>query len=1115
MRRLKVTFALLVLLALLAPPASAEVRWSARAEWGPSILEPGGKGQLIVHTGNYGTSPSGSPAAKIVEQLPAGVIATAVRTDAANAGQGANCQGTGTSTVSCTITSTVPALDAGVGGPVGGLAPRGPVIIIDLRVSPSVSGTGTNTLTVSGGGDPTPAVAVDEVVFGKAPEQFGVNPSTYAGGAFDAPFPADGAPFAQAGGHPADLRFAFDFNQRLRANKVAPDQTFLEPIGRVRTVAITLPPGLIGNPEAVPKCQPLDFLSIGQDPWQATGCPPSTQVGTLDVQLGIGSDGDAAVGGADLGLTFNRVAIYNLEPPKGVPVDLGFQIGEFATGHVYAQLDASRDYAIRAESPYISQVFPVRSLRVTQWGVPGDPAHDLFRAQTPMLGNDFKPNPKFASYGAPFTGPIRPFLTNPSDCGVDNGGFQIGVDSWNYPGSFTEPLETANRLNVTGCDDERIRFNPSVSLQPTSRAAGGPTGLEVNLEIPQRDQTVADAESLYSQNGDLHGIDTPPLKKAVIQLPEGMTVSPSAAQGLSACSSEQIGLGTNDPVTCPDSSQFGELTIRTPLLPQDEPMHGYVYVAKQGDNPFHNFLSLYFVIEDRDRGLRVKIPGRVDLDPATGQITTTVDDLPQFPVSSMEVSVKGGLRAGLVNPPTCGAKTIDATFYSWAHPQTPIRRTSSYEVTHRSDGSPCLGSLADRPFDPQFLAGTANPVAGAFAPLAMRFSRNDDDQELSTLTGTAPPGLLASLRGLGRCPEAAIAAAADPARTGRDELAAPSCPSSSQIGTVDAGAGVGQVLTWVRGRVYVAGPYRGAPASGVAIVPAVAGPFDLGTIVVRAPAHIDPVTTQLTLETDPLPLIFKGIPVRVRDARVNLDRSGFTLNPTSCDPMSIEALQASAEGKSDLDSIRFQVGSCASLGFRPRLSLRLEGGTGRGAHPSLRAAVRPRAGDANFAGAQVSLPRSTFLDQSHIRTICTRVQFAAGAGNGSQCPPGAVYGRARAWTPLLDEPLEGPVFLRSSTHRLPDLVVALHGPPSLPVNVNVSSRIDTKKGGIRSSFDRLPDVPFTRFVLSMQGGKKGLIQNSTPLCKHRYRADAALSAQNGERLRLRPRLFAVACRGKR
>ena len=641
-------------------------------------------------------------------------------------------------------------------------------------------------------------------------------------------------------------------------------------------------------------------------------------------------------------------------------------------------------------------------------------------------------------------------------------------------------------------------------MQPTSKAAGGPTGLDVHLEVPQRSDEVDEAHKLYAEEGFVKGISTPPMKKVVVKFPEGMTVNPAAAQGLGFCSPEQIGLGTNNPVTCPDSSQYGTLTMHTPALPIDEQPEGWVYIAKQNDNPFHNFLSLYLVIQEPNRGILVKLAGRADLDPNTGQITTTFDDLPQFPVSDMEMNLKGGLRAGLVNPQTCGRKTIEATFYSWHEPTVGKTVNSNFEITQNPDGSPCYQNNSERPFNPQISGGTLNNLAGSFSPVELTMTRTDFDQELSVAEGTAPPGLLASLKGVGRCADAAIAASANPERTGTEEINSPSCPADSLVGSVDAGAGVGQVLTYVKGKIYLAGPYKGAPVSGVAIVPAVAGPFDLGTIVTRAPGYVNPKTAELHLVTDKLPLIFKGIPVRVRDIQVHLDRPNFTLNPTNCEPFSLSGTLFSSAGKSKASSTPFQAADCASLGFTPRLKPQLFGGTHRGAHPKFKGIFRARAGDANVASAVVTLPRSEFLDQSHIRTICTRVQFAANA-----CPAGSIYGHAEAKTPLLDETLSGPVYLRSSSHKLPDLVIALHG----IVDVEVVGRIDSIKGGIRASFESIPDAPVEEFQITMQGGKKGLLVNSRNICARPYKLNAEFEGQNGKEATLTPKLVA-SCNGR-
>ena len=1100
--------ALLLALALSATARAATgPLYDVKATWGPTELAPGGQGQFAIWARNIGDEAGAEETLTITDNLPTGVTATHIYWSTSSAPNtntlAANCSGLGSGTVKCELPAAqVPKL-APAPKSVGGFLslPSGdlPTIYVDVAIGGAASGTATNTVTVEGGGASEAVTRSAQVPFGDASLPFSVVGGSFEGDVFNAAFPF-GQRVRQASDRPFELRVNFDLSAKsgLNNGEDGDSSRFVTSTGQLRTVEVTLPRGVTGNPEGTPKCEPADFTESGASA-SSTGCPTDTQVGYLNIWVAEGTKNYGRGSSVtNMGGFLNRVPIYNLKPPKGVPADFAFNAGAVVQGHIYPILDPAQDYAIKFVSPNISNLLTVRGAEVTGWGVPGDPAHDKFRyyPETQEGG---------VVIGAPWgSAPIRPVLTNPMDCGFDNGGARIRVDSYQNPGELSLVQEDPNPLNVKGCDDPRFRFEPDISLQPTSKAAGGPTGLDVHLKVPQRNEEVGDAKELYAENGYVKAIATPPMKKVVVTFPEGMTVNPAAAQGLGSCTPAQIGLGTDSPVTCPDSSQYGTLVLHTPLLPIDAQPEGWIYIAKQNDNPFHNFLSLYLVIQEPERGILVKLAGRGDLDPQTGQITTTFDDIPQFPLSDMQLTLKGGLRAGLVNPQTCGKKTIEATFYSWQDPSTPHAVKSSYDVTQNPDGSPCHKSLSERPFDPQLSGGTVNNLAGSYSPMELRLTRSDFDQELSGVEGTAPPGLLASLKGVGRCSDAAIAASANPERTGTEEINSPSCPADSLVGSVDAGAGVGQVLTYVKGKIYLAGPYKGAPVSGVAIVPAVAGPFDLGVIVTRAPGYVNPKTAELHLVTDPLPLIFKGIPVRVRDIQVHLDRNHFTLNPTNCEPFALNGTLFSSEGKAKQGGSPFQAADCASLGFKPRLTTRLYGGTHRGAHPKFRGVFKAREGDANVSSAVVTLPRSEFLDQAHIRTICTRVQFAANA-----CPAGSIYGHAVAKTPLLDEQLQGPVYLRSSSHNLPDLVAALHG----IVDVEVVGRVDSVKGGIRASFESIPDAPVESFTITMQGGKKGLLVNSRNICAHDYRLNAEFEGQNGKEVTLTPKMQA-ACKGK-
>jgi len=532
-----------------------------------------------------------------------------------------------------------------------------------------------------------------------------------------------------------------------------------------------------------------------------------------------------------------------------------------------------------------------------------------------------------------------------------------------------------------------------------------------------------------------------------------------------------------------------------------------MYLAAQGDNPFQSTFALYLVLQDtEERGVLIKIPGRIDVDPASGQITTSFSDTPQFPFDDLTLKFRSGPRAPLVNPPACGTHTIGVQVSSYAQPASPIDISNTYQVTEGPNGAACPASSGGRPFAPKFSAGTLNPVAGDYSRFLFRISREDHEQELSRVTALLPPGLVAKIAGIPFCPEAAIASISGAEGAGKAELSSSACPAASQIGTLSAGLGAGPGPNYFDGKVYLAGPYKGAPLSLAVVAPGIAGPFDLGNVVVRAALRVDSETARVTAISDPFPTILQGVLLRVRDVRLQVDRPQTTVNPTNCERMAVESeiagvggsLLSSADDSLFDASYPFQVGECGNLAFAPKLSFRLFGGTSRGAHPKLRAVLRMPRGGANIAKASVALPRSEFLDQSHIGTVCTRVQFAADA-----CPAASVYGKVEAKTPLLDETLSGPIYLRSSNNTLPDLVGAFRGGR---VDFNLVGRIDSVRGGIRNTFELVPDVPVSSAVFTFLGGRKGLLINSRDLCKRTYRVTAELTAQNGQLRTLTPAL---------
>ena len=830
--------------------------------------------------------------------------------------------------------------------------------------------------------------------------------------------------------------------------------------GAAQDIVVRTPRGLVGDVSNVPKCPRSLFAASAMSQLNQQegtgGCPPDSQVGLATIPYTEPSNSGEAV-----------LGVYNVQPGPGEPALLGIQgfVAKAIVVPIHLSVDASDGYAVTATVESVPrQPANVSTLgaNITLWAVPG--AHER-RAGGSETRNPGEPE----STGAPELIPPglpsqwKPFMQNPTDCS-ELPLTHLRVNTYEEPDIFTEA--TAESPIPTEC--QNVPFNPSVTVTPETSRAGSPTGLGFDLNIPQN-------------WNDPNGIGTSALKKAVITLPEGMTMSPSAADGLGGCTPSQIGIGNDNPATCPDSAKIGTVEVSSPLLPEGEggaegALTGSVYLGKPEGGP--NTGPPYTIYLDvAGHGLDVKLRGTVVPDPQTGQITTTFDDNPELPFDHFRLQFKGGPRAPLVNPPDCGRQVTTTELTPYAAPGEPAKPTSTFTTSYDGSGANCPAS---RPFAPTVEAGTESPSAGKTSPFVLRLSRPDGDQPLSAINVTTPPGFSAYLKGVPYCPEAAIAAAQ--ASSGTAEAASPSCPAASQVGTVTTGAGAGPNPFYVSGKAYLAGPYKGAPVSIVFITPALAGPFDLGDVVVRAALYVNPETAQVTVRSDPLPQILGGVPLQLRSVAVAINRPHFTTNPTSCDPLSVATEAVSLFAVPANLSTRFQVGGCSALGFSPKLSLTLKGGTKRNRFPALTATLTQPEGQANIRYVQALLPHSEFLEQGHIGTICTRVQFNAVP---RACPAESVYGHAKAWSPLLEAPLEGPVYLRANggERELPDLVAALKGPVSQPIEIDLVGYIDSKHARIRNTFALVPDAPVSKFVLSMQGGKKGLLVNSENLCK--------------------------------
>jgi len=843
-----------------------------------------------------------------------------------------------------------------------------------------------------------------------------------------------------AGMHP-------DFSSDILLNHLSrEDGNLSENMDRTEEVAISIPPGLIGNINAVPRCPTARFVVVT--------CPTDSQVGITTAYV-----------------TFVKgpltEPVYNLEPPhpdKEI-ARFGFT-GALFPVFIDIKVRTASDYGVSATVSGPSGLVSLVGAKTTLWGNPASPKHDEQRL-TPLEANKCKtaceaeeegPNGEIIKGKRASTIPVadrKAFMTNPSAC--QTGQMDVAVKSYQSPTVFTASAALPDITDCTG-----LPFAPSFTAEPTNHAAGAPTGLHTTLTLPQH---LGEEER-----------STATMREARVTLPAGMQIAAGAANWIGTCSEAQVGFHKEVDTACPDSSKLGTATISSPALP--ESIEGAIY--QRNPAPGHQF-GLWLTADAL--GLHIKLPGELEPDKATGRLTAVFRDLPQVPVGQIDLDVWGGSRAPLQNPDHCGTYTTDYSFSP--HSNDPAAAgQSTMQITEG----------CGQPFSPTLHAGVTNPVAGAFSPLVVDLNRDDGQQALRGFELHLPDGELAKIKGVPLCSDA--------------DATAGTCPAGSRIGSLQATTGTGPDPLQVpqpgkpEPQIYLAGPYQGAPFSIVSEVPAQAGPFDLGVLAVRSGLQVDPETGQATVKADPLPQFFEGVGIAYRHLHAVVDRPEFSLNPTDCREAKVTSDVTSTQGATAHPAARFQIDGCKALKFKPKLSLKLKGGTDRADYPALTAILKARKGDANIAFTSVALPHSEFIAQEHFSTICTRKQFAV-----DKCPKGSVYGRAKAWTPLLDKPLSGPVYLRSSDHPLPDLVVKLEG----QLEIHLVGRVDSVHGGIRASFESVPDAPVSKFVMRMRGGKKGLFVNSTDICRGAHKATVAMRAQNGRTANLRPRLVASGC----
>jgi hypothetical protein len=1055
-------------------------------------------GQIVITAANLGDAPvdGETTPVSIADQLPAGYEAVSIEGFAGARHGDQSDRGPvacSPESLSCAFKGTLPSY----------LAIE---VVIGVVLKAATPSGEQNHASVSGG--QTPGASVTRAVpVSSTPASFGVEAYEML------PEEEGGALDTQAGSHPFQLTTNVVLNQGFAPNRQKGGELLPKTVGLVKDLNFKLPPGLIGNPTPIPKCTLGQFLSsVGEQFESVSACPPQTAVGVANVSVNQQNNA--------IGLLHFLVPVFNLEPAVGEPARFAFKV--LATPVILdTSVRTGGDYGVTVSVSNIAQVLDFTQSQVSFWGVPGDPRHDSARgygclAQLRGLPHILPCNPAGEQHPPPFLAmptacPGRPLISEGEG------------DSWAQAGSFLAFSNTEPMATMDGCN--RLPFSPSLTVTPDGTQASKPTGLNVDVHVPQ--DLVLNPTGLAESN----------VKDITVALPEGVVLNPAAADGLEACSEGLVGFegfselhpasepglrsaiftpGLPSPLQpgvnfCPDASKVGTVKIKSPLLPAEQPLQGAVYLAtpapfgEEGNNPFNSTVAMYILAKDPVSGTLVKLPGSVTLDQQTGRIVGTFENTPQLAFEDAELHFFGGERAPLSTPAHCGTYTTEATFTPWSGNEA-VKSTSSFQVTSGPDGSPCPGSSL--PFSPSLAAGSPNINAGSFSPLTTTISRADGNQNIQTVKLHMAPGMSGILAGVPLCPEA--------------QANAGTCSPASQIGETIVSVGLGgDPFTVTGGKVYLTEKYQGAPFGLSIINPADAGPFHLGKVIVRASIQVDPTTAQLTITTGQIPHIIKGFPLQIKHVNVLINRPGFTFNPTNCNAQSITGTIGSVEGASSAVSVPFQVTNCASLKFTPKFSVSTTGKTSKANGASLTAKVVEPAGamgsQGNISRVKVELPKQLPSRLTTLQKACTNAQFEA---NPAGCPAASFIGHALVHTPLLPVPLQGPaIFVSHGGEAFPSLVIVLQG---YGVTVNLVGTTFISKAGITSTtFKTVPDVPFNSFELTLPQGKFSALASNLPakangsFCSQKLVMPSEFVAQNGAVLRQSTPVSVTGCAKKK
>jgi hypothetical protein len=1057
-----------VAVALLAGLAGAGVA-SAESPWWhlsyssrPSYLhaQPGASpgqanGQIVLSVTNVGDanmSGESSPV-KITDQLPHGLTAVGISGSFNGHGE-----------MQCTLAPLECTSQEGEIKPF-----QAGEVVIAVDVEADAKSGEFDEMSVSGGEAP-PASLRRPVAIGDNEPEFGVDTYEFT------PEDEGGLPDTQAGSHPFQLTTTLALNTYLFSEtKGGATQVNTEPVALAKDLRFQLPPGLVANATVLPRC-PLSAFLLKE-------CAQQTAVGVSVVSIYERN----IVGGI---LKF-RDPVFNLEPSYGEPARFGFLV----YGHpIYldTSLRTGGDYGVTVIVKNITQEAAFVASTLTLWGVPGAPQHDALRGYPCLEPGFYGPCTPLGEQHPP------PFLFMPPSC-TGPLPTTMEADSWLREGVFASAVPPEPMAAQDGCN--RLPFTPSVKVTPDGQAGSTPTGLTVDEHVPQESSLAPE------------GLAESDVKGLSVTLPEGVVLNPAGADGLQACAMEQIGLQSPEAPTCPEASKVATATIKTPLL--SEPLEGAAYLATQNSNPFGSLVSLYVYAENAREGIRAKATGEVLENPVTGQLTAHFegdpifeDDpsfagdvaaqfLPETPFEDVELHFFGGDRAPLATPAKCGAYTTTGTFTPWAENGT-TESSSTFDVVSGPNGEPCANPL---PFGPTLTTGTTSIQAGGFTPFVMTMSREDGEQALQGVQLKMPLGVSGTLSGVKLC--------------GEEQANAGTCGPESEIGETIVSVGVGGDPYTVRGgKVYITGPYEGAPFGLSIVNPAKAGPFDLGDVVVRAKIEVNEETAALTVTTDDegpyrIPTLIDGIPLEIKHVFVDINRPGFTFNATNCSPLTITGSLTSTEGSVSELSVPYQATNCAVLAFKPKLEAWTSGNASRANGASFRVKLGYPAGpyDANIAKVKVKLPKGLPSRLTTLQKACLAAVFNA---NPANCPPASIIGYATATTPVLPVPLSGPAyFVSHGGEAFPSLIIVLQG---YGVTVHlVGSTFISPQGITSSTFKTVPDVPVGTFELTLPQGPYSALTANTNLCKKSLAMPTEFVGQNGALLKTSTKIAVTGC----